>query len=491
MNENTQTFRGYGKRKELTAQTAVECRFDREVETVLSVHCSAALTGAEAGNGEVRYFGKAHFSIVYEDAERRVCRAERGVEFSAAAKDDFVFPALSAQAAVACENISVRREGSAVYATALLGADISLFGEQTFDYLSGGDYVLKREPVKVLTCHLVSGSAETEDEFEAEYVADILQHTATAAVTALVTETGTLRVEGEINLGVLAMKGGGALLSFERLVPFTVEIPCDAAAYGASAEAFVTVVNTSIHADADEEKGRSRLTATFTLSVSGCVYEEVEVDAVTDAFSTTNAATLVFATADSAGVGEIVRIAERVSGKCALSGAVDFSDTFEALTNSRAEADLANGERGKTVDGVAMSTLLVSGADGSHRAIELSLPFSVPVEAGEATVSVLVLGMNARQRQEGEIEAEATLKISVQEKRRVTARVVSGVEEGEPLPVCDSAVSVYIPRAGDGLWELAKSLKKSPEDVYASNPDIDFPVKEGQRVIVYRKKSIG
>ena len=94
------------------------------------------------------------------------------------------------------------------------------------------------------------------------------------------------------------------------------------------------------------------------------------------------------------------------------------------------------------------------------------------------------------QRQEGEIEAEATLKITAKERRKVSARLVSGCEEGDPLPVSDSAVSVYIPRAGDGLWELAKSLKKSPEEVSANNPDIEFPIKEGQRVIVYRKKNV-
>ena len=111
------------------------------------------------------------------------------------------------------------------------------------------------------------------------------------------------------------------------------------------------------------------------------------------------------------------------------------------------------------------------------------------MDAQDAALSVLVCGMSARQRQEGEIDAEATLKITVQEKRTVTARLVSSAEEGEALQQSDSAVSVYIPRAGDGLWELAKSLKKSPEEVSASNPDIEFPVREGQRVIVYRKKT--
>ena len=143
-----------------------------------------------------------------------------------------------------------------------------------------------------------------------------------------------------------------------------------------------------------------------------------------------------------------------------------------------------------TVDGVAMSTLLVVGADGTRRGIELSLPFSVPVDTANAKVRVHVLGMSARQKQEGEVEAEATLKITMQEERKISARLVASAEEGDLLPVNDSAVSVYIPRAGDGLWELAKSLKKPPEEVAASNPDMEFPIKAGQRVIVYRKKSV-
>ncbi len=489
MKTETQEFRGYGKRKELNAQTAVECRFGPEVETVLSVRCAATLTGAEAGNGEVRYYGKAHFSIVYEDAEKHVCRAEKGVEFSAVERDESVFPALTARASVTCENIAVRREGAGVYATALLGTDIRLYGEQNFEYLSGGDLILRRAPVKVLTAHLVAGTAETEDEFETEFVGDILQHAETVSVGALVCETGTLVIEGEVNLCVLALKGT-ALVSFERLVPFRIELPCDAAAYGTSAEADVTVTGASIRADADEEKGKCSLLAELTLSAEGCVYEEAEVDAVTDAFSVTNKTALTFATADSAGVGEILRVTERISGKCALSGPIDFSDELQAVTLPRAEADLVMTESGKRVEGVAMSELLVQGADGSHRGIALSLPFSVPVEAADASAKVLVLGMSARQKQEGEIEAEATLRITLQERRKVSARLVASVEEGEPLLQSDSAISVYIPRAGDGLWELAKRLNKSPEDVSASNPDIEFPIREGRRVIVYRRKNL-
>lgn len=485
----TETFRGYGKICELSAQTAVECRFG-EAETVLAMHASVSLTGADAGSGEVRYYGKAHFLLVYEDAEKRVCRAEKGVEFTARATDERIVPAYTARAELCVENLSARREGASVYLTALLGADIRLYGERSFEYLSGGDLVLKREPVTVLCAHLCGGATEADDEFETELLGDILLHAETAGDAEVSCEAGTLRAEGEINLCVLALKGENSLLSFERLVPYLVEIPCDAASFGCSAEARVTVLNSNLRVEADEGRGKCKILAEFTLGVEGCVYEEIAVDGVTDAFSKTNRVTLGYVTAESTGAGNADRITERISGKAALSSPVDFSDVLQAVTLQRAEANVVGGEGGRRVEGVALATLLVLGSDGSHRGVEMSLPFSIPVETEDCAAGVLVCGMSARQRQEGEIEAEATLKITLRKERKVLSRLVCSAEEGEAVEEADSAISVYIPRAGDGLWELAKSLKKTPEEVLANNPDVEFPIREGQRVIIYRKKSM-
>ncbi len=491
MRTQTETYRGYGKTAELTSQTSVECRFGGEVETVLAAHASAALSGAEAGNGEVRYFGKVFFSVVYEDAEKRVCRAEKGMEFTARAQDERCYPALTARAALTVENLSVRREGASVYVSALLGADISLYGETTCEYLSGGDLICRREPIGVFCAHLCGGALETEDEFETELIGDILLHAETANVTQISCTAGVLIAEGEVSLNLLALRGENVPVSFERLIPFRAEIPCDAAAIGCSGEARVSVGRVSLRAEPDEDRGKCRIAAQLSLSVEGCVYEEVTLDAVTDAFSSANALTLSFGTLRSESVGEPVCLTERIAGKAALSAPVDFSDTLQAVTLQRAEANLVQTESGKRVEGIATATLLVLGADGAHRGVEMSLPFSVPVQfSGECRVSVMACGMSARQKQEGEIDAEATLKIAVREVKRRECRFVSSAEEGDALPVSDSAVSVYIPCAGDGLWELSKRLGKSPEEVEANNPDLQFPVKEGQRIIIYRKKTV-
>ena len=479
MNTQTTTYRGYQKVFSITHQTAVECKFGAEVESVIASEARVVLTGAEVTDGQVRYFGKTYFLIVYEDSEKRICRAEKGVEFSASVANEGCYPALTARASLTIENLSTRREGAGVYLTALIGADVALYGETSFDYLSGGDLVLKREEQTLLSARLVGGSTETEDEFETEFIGDILLHSETVSGVEITLSAGTLRAEGEINLCILALKGEGSLTSFERLVPFSFEIPCEEAFPGRNAELKVSVLDVSLKADADEEKQRCKIFAQFTLGAEGCVYEERTIDTVTDAFSCTHEIQLSYQEVETSGAGASHSFTERVSGKAALSSTVDFSDTLLAVTLQRAEANLVSTEDGMRVEGVALATLILKGADGSVRGMEMSLPWSVAADVSDADVSVLVCSMSARQRQEGEIDAEATLKISFKEHRALSAKFVCGAEEGAEVPVSDCAVSVFIPAAGDGLWELSKSLKKSPEEVSQNNPELEFPVKEG------------
>jgi len=490
LNTETASYRGYGKILTLTHQTAVECKFGAEVESIIASEARVVLTGAEVSDGEVRYYGKAYFLIVYEDSEKRICRAEKGIEFSARAENEGCYPALTARASLSLENLSTRREGASTYATALIGADISLYGEKSFDYLSGGELIVKREEVPVISARLVGGATETEDEFETEFIGDILLHSETVGTTEITLSAGTVRAEGEINLCILALKGDDSLVSFERLVPFSIEIPCEEAFPGRNAELRVSVLDVALKADSDEDKKKCKITAELTLGAEGCVYEETALPVVTDAFSRTHELNLTYNEVETVGAGQPHGFTERVSGRAALSSTVDFSDTLLALTLQRAEANLVSTEEGMRVEGVALATLIVKGADGGVRGMEISLPFSVAADVENADVSVLVCSMNARQRQEGEIDAEATLKIGFKEHKTVRAKFVCAAEEGAEVPVSDCAVSVFIPAAGDGLWELSKSLKKSPEEVAENNPDLEFPVKEGQRVVIYRKKAL-
>ena len=61
------------------------------------------------------------------------------------------------------------------------------------------------------------------------------------------------------------------------------------------------------------------------------------------------------------------------------------------------------------------------------------------------------------------------------------------VSEGEPIETPTAAISVFVPRVGEDLWTVAKRLKRAPEEVRKDNPELVFPVREGERIFVYRQ----
>ena len=61
------------------------------------------------------------------------------------------------------------------------------------------------------------------------------------------------------------------------------------------------------------------------------------------------------------------------------------------------------------------------------------------------------------------------------------------VEEGDAYGDADCGFSVFITGKGEELWQVSKRLACAPEDLQKSNPDLQFPLKEGERIYVYRQ----
>ena len=140
-------------------------------------------------------------------------------------------------------------------------------------------------------------------------------------------------------------------------------------------------------------------------------------------------------------------------------------------------------------EGVVTAEVLLRGADGGHKSCSLSLPFVFPLDTSEEIVEAdcMVCGLNLRRKKESETEAEATLKISLRTYKNCEWEYVDGVEEGEAFEDNSAAISVFIPRAGEDLWQVAKRLSRTPEELQKSNPDLEFPVREGERIFVFRQ----
>ena len=486
-----ETYRYVGEICRQKSQSIVECRLPgSEISTILAVHAKAAPTECACMDGEVQYGGKLVLGIVYEDGDKKICRAERGAEFFHKAENPLITPACFCRAELSSENVSWRREGSGLYISVIVDAQLNVYGNKQMEYLSGGEGLIAKKEV-VSVCRTVSafGETEGEDSFETEYVGDILLHSETATVSHIAANGGQIDVEGELLLNICVLKGEDSVCSYERLIPYRMQIPSEEAFGSVSAGARVFVKSAQITMQVDEEKGVGKAVLSYCLAAECTLSVKEDVERAVDAFSPRREVRLErkkdrgrYLTKQEKGV-------ERIGGVALLSPNVEGEFSLSAAVLPRAEIACRKGERGWEAEGAILSEIIIKNADGHCRSATLSLPFLFPIdgEGDEVEAECLVCGLNVRRKKTGETEAEATLKYTFRAYQNREWEYVSELEEGEECAYSDSAFSVFMTNAGEELWEVSKRLGCSPEELKKSNPHLEFPLKERERIFVYRQ----
>ncbi len=486
-----ESYRYVGEICRLKGQTVVEYRLPgSEISTILAIQSNAVPAESTCADGEVQYGGRAMLSIVYEDGERKICRSERGAEFFHKTEGSLVTPSCFAKVSYQTENITWRREGSGLYISVIIGADIAVYGGKQMEYLSGGEgLICKKEPLRLCKTVCVSGEIEGEDEFDCDYVGDILLHSESAVAHHVAATGGQIDVEGEIALHICVLRGDDSVCAYERMIPFRMQIPCEEAFGSVTAGARICVKSAHLAAATDEEKGKSRMVLSYCLAADCFLSAAEELTAVTDAFSTEQELAISKEKEGGRYLTKHVRCTERVSGVASLSPALEGEVTLQAAVLPRVELSCRRGENGMEAQGVLLAEVLVKSVDGGYRAATLSLPFLFPVEteADYAEAEGLACGLHLRRKKSGEVEAEGTLKIALRAYEEREWSYASRVEAGEEYPAEKSAFTVFLPSEGEELWSLSKRLHCTPESLQKSNPELEFPVKKGERLFVYRQ----
>lgn len=490
--QSTETFQRTVKK--VSSQSVVECRFPQssEIAEIIAVEPQVATTSCEVADGRVNYSGKLVLTIVYSDEEGNLCRMQKGAEFSHFSDDSELAPSQSGVCALACDKLTTRRDGSSFVISAIIGAQISVYarGERTYLTEAEGAY-LKSGEVNFLSLITFSGESEVEDDFDADSLVDVLIPCAKAVVLSAECGTGDIDVSGEIYLSLFAMRQQSPVC-IERVIPFKTTIQCDDACAGVRAAATAEISDLNVTASVNEDRGKCNINVVCNLSVNGRFTAMHTESAVVDAFSPTCELNLTYATERTSVCEDVKVYSERVSGLAAAKSRLGYDCTFCAAALPHAECTY-NPDTG-CAEGAADCRLIYI-QNGEIKSTEVSLPFAVALNgvarSGQSVVlDVAVSGMAVRLKAEGEAEAEATLKICATVCDIKECSYVCSAEEGEEIAPNDCAVSVFMPAAGDGLWEIAKKLKKSPSEVSACNPELKFPLTGKERILVYRAKNV-
>jgi len=490
--------------KNLKSQSIVESRIaekDSDIVKIIAVGSNASVIGCETVAGEVRYSGRAIFNLVYENSEGKVIRSEYGVEFSHKAEREDVLSTMSAEVYIKTENTELKQLNGSFVLSTIASADVILSGKNTYNYLSTGEGIIcKNEESTVLkslgACH---GGYELFEEIESASLNDILMHYENVVLTEVQSGIGCIICDGCLNLNIIYTTGSEQVTvgSITKLIDFRFEIANDDAMPNMKVSAAAFIKNTKLSVTVDDAKDKSLIQAEIAIDVSGELFEDTTINCVTDLYSITNEINLSAECIKNEKPLKNKLFTEKVLDTAITGSEINFSTDIVGITQESLNIQTTNIKDDKiTAEGVVTALALTKTNENAIGSVTLELPFTLDLELDGVTDKSKVLlngiayNIYARQKKEGEIEMEAALKIYARAFDYDYLTVISDITEGDEIIKKSSAISVFIPEKNDELWDVAKRLKESPENILVNNNELEFPLKGEERIIVYRQEKI-
>ena len=124
------------------------------------------------------------------------------------------------------------------------------------------------------------------------------------------------------------------------------------------------------------------------------------------------------------------------------------------------------------------------------------MPFSITENLENVTddysaVVTLSLGeVSCRLKRGSELEVNATLFVYANLYGETLEAVITGVTIQDEKPETNSVLTIYVVKPNETVWDIAKELNISPDDLLYQNPNVNLPLMGGEKLIVYRQKEV-
>ena len=101
-----------------------------------------------------------------------------------------------------------------------------------------------------------------------------------------------------------------------------------------------------------------------------------------------------------------------------------------------------------------------------------------------------VKDVTVKVKRDREFEINLDIDVTMDIAQRTIVKGISEVVEGEARQVDRVAISIYTPKQGESLWDVAKQLAVSDKEILAQNPDIGDVMTGEERLVVYRELKV-
>jgi len=350
------------------------------------------------------------------------------------------------------------------------------------------DICCKTGLVKIESASILKETALTvthSDEARLPIV-KIIDASSSLTVANVYPNAGTCQVEGELNIRVVALTDNNQFLTQSFAHPFSAEIVDANISSNAVIDLEPVVTKTaSILSDGDTRIIISDVS--FALRASSSVTNEMQ--GIIDAYSVTNELTLTRSNANLNGGFCYRTVREKVSGVIALEA--NANEVCAALSPHISASSNVN-EAGISAEGIITSSAIILDEAGVLKTLAVSVPYRVNIAKefdcdAHMRPDVQLSSFTARLKSATEVEVAAEVAVTLRGVSSTEFSMVSDIEIGASKEENDFAISLYIVKSGETLFDVARALNTREQVLIAQNPDMTLPLSGGEKVLVYKE----
>lgn len=284
--------------------------------------------------------------------------------------------------------------------------------------------------------------------------------------------------------------------SYTTNLDFSFEIAFSGLNTSSYVQSDIFINSSDIRVTSNLDLDKAVINLVLPITYNGYVFEPHILDLVADVYSTTNELNITSSSVTSLLPRETLTTMDKINGSVMIEDS--FVDeilgnccNYVTVTSSFVEDDFV------VVEGIASTTVLYfNKEENTKNSIIVEIPFSTRlkgenVEEGYVPiVSCVVSDILTKCKRGQEIEVFAKLYIYANTYTNATSAVISNITVGEEIAPSPCALKIYIVKEGESLWDVAKELNTSVDNILVQNPNLVLPLQGGERIYIYYQRAM-
>lgn len=474
--------------------TPIQFYLDRDLdvsaaENIVSVSATARTLEIEPMQGEARIGYRVTYKVIYTSGEE-FASFEDSYEYTAEIKSADITPKSFVDATsnvIATEFVGVTRLKVRLMLE-IKGYAIVPSGFDTMECTEG--LCCKTTSVKVEHIEPLSGSEILVEGVEklGDKVEKVLTSDSVVCINYVSTATEICEIKG-VCYTYLTYISDGKIGYGTLSAPFEAQVLAPSVTEKDSAYFTPTVVSSGVSVT-DTDQGSEVKTETV-VSVKGFAVSASEAEIIVDAYSKENDIRLEYAHAVVEDNECVISSHEKFVGALPVDAGEAGMRNLLFIGAPWIGACNARFEEGLTVEGIVGAEIVYADNEGKTGRALAEIPYRF-VLGGEfacrssITASAVVTSINARIRPGDTVELSGELCVEIHGSGDREIKYVASYEVLCPKEISDAAISLYLVGDGETLFDVAKELNSDEEELMALNPELELPLKRGDKVLLYR-----